>query len=189
MATKVYGQSDDLLEFDGDVRGEVGCYGSSDASEPNAAAIFSDGTITEWTYDKDGIWRCKVLAKGSAFDRVDICVGDGKDDYSDVLHLSDGVKRAWAAKGALERVMRRMSAADEALAAYDLSGPAGGALVGQTAPTESTGTSLRDELTEVIRWRFKSADGEPMNGPLILEQAREIADAIAPMIEEATGEL
>lgn len=84
--------------------------------------------------------------------------------------------------------VRRMSAADEALAAYDLSGPAGGALVGQTAPAESTGTSLRDELTEVIRWRFKSADGEPMNGPLILEQAREIADAIAPMIEEATGE-
>lgn len=105
MATKVYGQSDDLLEIDGDVLGEVGCYGSGDADEPNAAVIFSDGTITEWTYDKDGVWRCKVLAKGQAFDRVDVCDGRDTDkDYSDVLHLRDGVTRAWAAKGALERV-------------------------------------------------------------------------------------
>lgn len=105
MATKVYGQSDDLLEFDGDVSGEVGAYGSHDATEPNAAAIFSDGTITEWTYDGDGIWRCKVLAKGAAFDRVDLCDGSDVDkDYSDVLHLKDGVTRAWACRGPLERV-------------------------------------------------------------------------------------
>lgn len=41
-----------------------------------------------------------------------------------------------------QAAVRRMSAADEALAAYQLDGPAGGALVGQTAPTESTGPYL-----------------------------------------------
>lgn len=41
-----------------------------------------------------------------------------------------------------QAAVRRMSAADEALAGYDLNGPAGGALVGQTAPTESTGPYL-----------------------------------------------
>lgn len=134
-----------------------------------------------------------------------------------------------------QRAVKRMAAADEALAAFDLDapeddeaetcetcqqpitgqvvrswddvplceecaepdrdapadnldGPAGGALVGRSAPTESTGTSLREELTEIIRWRFKTADGGPLNGPVILKRAQEIADEIAPMIEEATGE-
>lgn len=41
-----------------------------------------------------------------------------------------------------QRAVVRMAAADEALAAYDLNGPAGGALVGQTEPTESTGPYL-----------------------------------------------
>ena len=41
-----------------------------------------------------------------------------------------------------QAAVKRMAAADEALAVYDLNGPAGGALVGQTAPTESTGPYL-----------------------------------------------
>lgn len=41
-----------------------------------------------------------------------------------------------------QAAVKRMTAADEALAAYDLNGPAGGALVGQTEPTESTGPYL-----------------------------------------------
>ena len=48
--------------------------------------------------------------------------------------------------------------------------------------------SLREELTEIIRWRFKTADGAPMNGPLVLKRAQEIANEIAPHIEEAVGE-
>ena len=40
----------------------------------------------------------------------------------------------------------RMAAADEALAAYDLDGPAGGALAGQTAPAKSTGASPLDGI-------------------------------------------
>ena len=31
MAAKIYGTSDDLIEFEGDVDGEVGCYGTDDA--------------------------------------------------------------------------------------------------------------------------------------------------------------
>lgn len=87
-----------------------------------------------------------------------------------------------------QAAVKRMAAADEALARFDLNGPASGALGGKSVPPESTGTSLRDELTEMIRWRFKTADGEPMNGPLILNRAQKIANEIAPYIEEATGE-
>jgi hypothetical protein len=54
--------------------------------------------------------------------------------------------------------------------------------------TPRRAASLREELTEIIRWRFRTADGAAMNGPLILERAMEIADEIAPFIEEATGE-
>jgi hypothetical protein len=103
MATKAYGQSDDLLEVEGDVLGEVGCYGS-DEGKPNAALIFDDGTIAEWMYDTGGIWRCKVLSKGKLFDRVDVCDGSDADNYSDVLYLRDGIKRAWSSDGGLERV-------------------------------------------------------------------------------------
>lgn len=47
--------------------------------------------------------------------------------------------------------------------------------------------SLREELAEIIRWRFRTADGEIMDGVTMLKAAQEIADAIAPYIEEATG--
>lgn len=105
MATRVYGQSDDLIEVDGDVTGEIGAYGSDDASEPNAAVVLNDGTVSEWTYDQGGIWRCKVLAKGTCFDRLEPCDGSHiDDDYSDILHLKDGVTRGWAARGALEDI-------------------------------------------------------------------------------------
>lgn len=105
MATRVYGHSDDLIEIDGDITGEFGCYGSGSANEPNGAVVFDDGTVTEWTYDGDGVWRCKVLAKGRAFGRVDVCDGSDTDkDYSDILYLGEGVNRAWGATGALERV-------------------------------------------------------------------------------------
>lgn len=46
---------------------------------------------------------------------------------------------------------------------------------------------LREELAEIIRWRFRTADGEIMDGVTMLKAAQEIADAIAPYIEKATG--
>lgn len=109
-----------------------------------------------------------------------------------------------------QAAVRRMSAADEALAAYRLEGasddvhgpvqavqPDGGrtsdavalsgvpAVAGDARPAAAL--SLRDELAEIIRWRFRAADGEIMDGVKMLKAAQEIADAIAPYIEEATG--
>ena len=67
MATKVYGCSDDLIEFDGDVHGEVGCYGTDDR-EKGVLLYFSDGTILEAKYGKMqmGIWEVKLHNAGSS---------------------------------------------------------------------------------------------------------------------------
>lgn len=48
-------------------------------------------------------------------------------------------------------------------------------------------TTLREELAEIIRWRFRSADGKPLNGPSVVQRAMEIADELAPFIEDAVG--
>lgn len=96
--TKIYGRSDDLIEFDGDVRGEVGCYGT-DKDELGVLLIFSDGTILEAKYGKMdmGIWELKVHKKGLLYDRIDLCEIDIDDDYSDVVHFKPGLKWAYAA--------------------------------------------------------------------------------------------
>jgi len=98
MATKIYGASDDLIEFEGDVRGEVGFYGSS--HEEKALIAFNDGTVLAWWYAEDGVWRCDVLNKGSLYDRFEKGISEDSDPYSDVVHLKDGAKRAWFGKNA-----------------------------------------------------------------------------------------
>ena len=100
MGTRVYGASDDLIEFDGDLRGEVGSYGTDDRDK-GVLVAFDDGTIVEVKYCKNtsGVWGIGVLAKGAKFDRVEICADPDAEPYSDQLFLHDGVKRAWAATG------------------------------------------------------------------------------------------
>ena len=49
-----------------------------------------------------------------------------------------------------QAAVKRMAAADEALAAYDIDGPAGGALVGQSEPTESTGPYTDEYAVETL---------------------------------------
>ena len=99
MGTKVYGTSDDLIEFEGDVRGEVGCYGT-DARDKGVLLIFSDGTLLEGKYGKAGmaIWAMNVINKGSLFIQVDPCMDEDADPYSDVAHFKDGLKWAYASK-------------------------------------------------------------------------------------------
>lgn len=46
--------------------------------------------------------------------------------------------------------VQRMAVVDEALARFNLGGPAGGALVGQTAPTESTGPYTDEYAVETL---------------------------------------
>lgn len=96
MATKVYGTSDDLVEIEGEVRGEVGCYDSG------VLLGFSDGTILAVRYGKSGlggVWAVTPLREGDLFDRLEVCTDEDADPYSDVAHFRDGPLKAWAGRG------------------------------------------------------------------------------------------
>lgn len=98
MGTRVYGTSDDLIEFEGDFTGEVGCYGTNDR-EKGVLVVFDDGTIIEVKYGKTtrGVWGIGLLKKGDKFDRLEVCTDADANPYSDELFLKDGIKKAWAA--------------------------------------------------------------------------------------------
>lgn len=99
MSTIVYGTSDDLIEIEGDVSGEVGCYGTNDDDSKGVLVVLSDGTRLAVKYGKDGegIWEVKLVKKGSLFVRIDICTDSDAARYSDVAHFKDGIKWAYAA--------------------------------------------------------------------------------------------
>ena len=105
MSTKIYGRSDDLIEFDGDVHGEVGCYGTDDR-EQGVLVVCSDGTLLEVKYGKDdkGIWEVRCVEKGTLFTYIDPCTDEDAKLYSDVAHFNDGLKWAYAAKDSWSRV-------------------------------------------------------------------------------------
>ena len=94
--TKIYGASDDLIEFDGDVRGEVGASRTDDRPYGDLI-VCSDGTILEVKYGKndDAIWEVKVRHKGALLKTVDLCDDADADPYSDVAHFEDGLKWAY----------------------------------------------------------------------------------------------
>jgi hypothetical protein len=97
--TKVYGASDDLVEFEGDFRGEVGSYGTDDR-EQGVLVVLSDGTILEVKYCKNipGIWGIRVLKKGTLFDRIEVCTDEEQENpHSDVVYLKEGIRWAYAA--------------------------------------------------------------------------------------------
>jgi hypothetical protein len=99
MATKVYGASDDLIEFEGDCNGEVGCYGTDDDDNPGVLLTFSDGTMLVVKYGKPGcggVWGISVLTEGTLLDRVDLCTDEDADPYSDVAHFQGGKLKCWA---------------------------------------------------------------------------------------------
>jgi len=98
MTTKIYGASDDLIEFDGDVEGEIGNYGTDDR-EHGELVIFSDGTLLEVKYGKAdmAIWGITVIAKGILFDCFEPCSDEDADPYSDVVYFKDGLKWAYGA--------------------------------------------------------------------------------------------
>jgi len=97
--TKVYGCSDDLIEVDGDVNGEVGYFRAED-DDPPALVMFNDGTILAVKYGKPGnlaIWAISLVNRGSLFDRIDQCDDEDAKPYSDIAHFKPGLKRAWCA--------------------------------------------------------------------------------------------
>lgn len=95
MITKVYGTSDDLVEFEGGIRGEIGC-GCTDERKQGLFVSFSDGTAVDVKYGKGplAVWAITVLRKGDLFDRIEICDDADADIYSDQLFFKDGLK--WA---------------------------------------------------------------------------------------------
>ena len=107
MSTKIYGASDDLVEFDGDVAGEVGCYGTDDR-EQGVLVVCSDGTLLEVKYGKGdaGIWGIDIIHVGVLFDRKEDCPIENENAKlaSDVVHFKDGLSWAYAATGSWEKV-------------------------------------------------------------------------------------
>jgi hypothetical protein len=105
MSTKIYGCSDDNIDFEGDIYGEVSCYGTDDQKH-GVLVLFSDGTVLEVKYGKNGdsIWEIKVKHKGKLFDRIELCDDSEADIYSDQVFFKDGLKWAYAAKDSWERV-------------------------------------------------------------------------------------
>lgn len=93
MTTKVYGASDDLLEFDGDVSGEVSCYGT-DEQPHGVLLVFSDGTVLEAKYGKAhlGIWSLSVIQRGVCLNTVTECTDEDARPHSDVAEFFTGLK-------------------------------------------------------------------------------------------------
>lgn len=105
MKTTIYGTSDDLIEIEGDVSGEVMCYGTGDR-EKGVLVICSDGTLLELKYGKNnmGIWGITLIKKGSLLMKIKQCDDEDADIYSDVAYFANGLKWAYAATGDWERV-------------------------------------------------------------------------------------
>ena len=89
MATEIYGASDDLIEVDGDQRGEVNFYGDDKA----ALVVCSDGTVFTIKYGKAklGIWDIDIIRIGDLFERVEECHDEDARRYSDTVYFKDGL--------------------------------------------------------------------------------------------------
>jgi hypothetical protein len=99
METKIYGCSDDLIEIEGHINDEIGCYGT-DEKERGVLIVGSDGTALEVKYGKGGmgIWGITLLRQGPLFERVEPCTDEEADPYSDVAYFKDGMKSFFVAK-------------------------------------------------------------------------------------------
>jgi hypothetical protein len=95
--TKIYGASDDLIEFDGDVSGEVGCYGTDDR-EHGVLVAGSDGTLLDVKYGKGGagIWGIQLLKAGELFEKIEPCLDEDANPHSDIAYFKPGLKYAYA---------------------------------------------------------------------------------------------
>ena len=93
MTTKIYGTSDDLIEFEGDIYDEIGAYEAQDKG-----ILLSDGTVLECSYPKTpdlGVWGFKLIRAGSLFDRIEECNDEDAEVYSDVVYFKEGLTDFW----------------------------------------------------------------------------------------------
>ena len=96
MVTRVFGCSDDLIEISGDLCDEVNFY---DGEKP-ALITFSDGTLLAVRYGKPGclsIWAIDLIRAGDLFNRIEVCLSEDDDPYSDQAFFDDGLKWAYVA--------------------------------------------------------------------------------------------
>jgi hypothetical protein len=100
---QVTGHSDDLIEIDGAISEEW----AADA-DGNLLA-FSDGTVLQIVYSKDGIWRITLVAQGSAQVQIVQCPAVNDDrEYTDRATLTGPI--SWVVLGtACGRRWRRRS--------------------------------------------------------------------------------
>lgn len=92
--TRVYGASDDLIEFEGEFSGEVGHMNDRRACK----VTMSDGTELLVKYGKTkphgDVWWIRVKTAGPLFDRIDECFDENAKIYSDVAHFHPGITGA-----------------------------------------------------------------------------------------------
>lgn len=96
--TKVYGRSDDIITFKGDINGEVGAYDTR-AGE-GVMLIFSDSTILDIYYEKGdlAIWGITIIKKGDLFDSLEPCTDEDAEIHSDVATFKPGLKWCYAGR-------------------------------------------------------------------------------------------
>lgn len=98
MTTRIYGTSDDLVEIDGDIRGEIDCFGTDDRNYGILLAC-SDGTILEVKYGKhgQGIWEIIAHTRGELLTNIQSCDNEDDEIYSDQAFFKDGLKWIYTA--------------------------------------------------------------------------------------------
>jgi hypothetical protein len=75
MSTTIYGCSDDLIELDGDIYDEIGCY------EQPTRIKFDNGVLLGVEYEADGHWRITLLTDSEG---VSIVKAEDRPGYTDV---------------------------------------------------------------------------------------------------------
>lgn len=93
MVTKIYGNSDDLIESEGDIIGE---YSKSydDRNKKGILITCSDGTHLELKYGKGdlAVWGISVIRKGELFDHLDYCDNEMAEPNSDIAYFKEGLR-------------------------------------------------------------------------------------------------
>lgn len=85
--TKVYGDSDDNVYFDGEIDGQYSRYDAKDG----IIFLFSDGSIINFRYDDPGIWKATILTEGKLFDRIQYETNPDADIHSDIVFFKSGL--------------------------------------------------------------------------------------------------
>ena len=100
MSVTVYGASDDLIYIEGDIDEELypreieGGSGEADAR----ILAFSDGTVLKILYDREGMWRIRRIASGTAeYRNVEAEDPNDRNNYSDRATLTGDIK--WCVPG------------------------------------------------------------------------------------------